>query len=107
MYTGLNTCVDVSAHDTHLPHEDKEKDIKDNKDKDKDRMLKRPNICYIFGRLGFNDFRYHILASQLVNFLLVNQARPDHLADLILQLAFLFHLHPFSHFVELPANQVI
>ena len=55
MYTGLNTCVDVSAHDTHLPHEDKEKDIKDNKDKDKDRMLKMPNICYIFGRLGFND----------------------------------------------------
>ena len=40
----------------------------------------------------FKDIKYHILSSHPVNFLLVNQTRPDfNLVYLILELAFLFH----------------
>ena len=53
------------------------------KTKTKTECLKDPTYCYI---------KYHILSGQQVNFSIVKHTRPDLIADLILELAFLFTL---------------
>ena len=54
-------------------------------------FIGRNDIWLMTSSRGFKDIKYDILSSQLVNLLVVNQTRPDfNLADLILELAFLF-----------------
>ena len=64
MYISKLKCL--LAHDTHCPLEDK----------DKDRLLKRPNI-FQKAESHHKDIKNCILTSKLVNFLLDNQTRPD------------------------------
>ena len=54
------------AYDTHK-----------DKDKDKDKVLKRPNICYIFEKQGVQGYQIWQYDRQPVNFMLVDQTRPD------------------------------
>ena len=44
-------------------------------DKDQDKMLKSPNICYIFKKTGFKDIKYDNPSGQPVKFIFVNQTR--------------------------------
>ena len=103
------------AHDTHCPLEDKDKDKY--KDKDKDRVLKRPSICYFFGKQGAQG--YQILHSdQSTGQLFVgqpDQPRPDqtrpkktkedlNLADLMIELAFLLMLSSVKRYIVASCN---
>ena len=62
----------------------------------KTEYLEDPTYAIFLESRGFKDFKYHSLSSQPVNFVgQPDQTREDfNLANLILELAFLFYPHP-------------
>ena len=66
------------------------------KTKTKKKCLKDPTYAIFLESRGLKNFKYYILSSQPVNFVgQPDQTREDfNLANLILELAFLFYPHP-------------